>query len=83
MRPGEGMERGKIIQTTSKPPDAQRATGIFHSLRDPKHGSKLHMMTHCVSIEKRNEILMAEGLDFNLLKNLKIVHLGGATSCRR
>merc|ERR1711957_1156235 len=56
---------------------------IYHLDATTKKGSKLNIMTPCVPIEKRNDILVAEGLDFNLLKNLKIVHLAGVTSCRR
>mmetsp|Transcript_83526 Transcript_83526/g.132013 ORF Transcript_83526/g.132013 Transcript_83526/m.132013 type:complete len:896 (+) Transcript_83526:2-2689(+) len=48
-----------------------------------KRGSEVHMMTHSVPVEKRNSLLLEEGLDVNDLKNLKIVHYAGNTSVRR
>jgi len=46
-------------------------------------GSELHMMTHCVTLEERNERLAEEGLDVSSLNNLNIVHHFGNTSVRR
>lgn len=50
-------------------------------LVDP--GSEVHMMTHCVPVEKRAERLLEDGLDTNDLVNIKLVHHFGNTSVRR
>lgn len=46
-------------------------------------GTEVHMMTHCVDVERRNERLMEEGLDVKTLQNVRLVHHGGNTSVRR
>eukprot|EP00930_Biecheleria_cincta_P001560 TRINITY_DN102696_c0_g1_i1.p1 TRINITY_DN102696_c0_g1~~TRINITY_DN102696_c0_g1_i1.p1 ORF type:complete len:931 (-),score=142.35 TRINITY_DN102696_c0_g1_i1:187-2604(-) len=46
-------------------------------------GSEVHMMTHCVPLDKRNERLLDDGLDVRQLMNLSIVHQYGNTSVRR
>lgn len=45
-------------------------------------GSEVHIMTHCVPKEKRNEQLMDEGLDVSSL-NIRLVHHFGNTSVRK
>jgi hypothetical protein len=46
-------------------------------------GSEVHMMTHCIPIEKRNAQLMEEGLNIDDLTNIRIRHFAGNTSVRR
>lgn len=48
-----------------------------------KKGSEVHLMTHSVPVERRNQALLEEGLDVNDLKNLKLLHYAGNTSVRR
>lgn len=46
-------------------------------------GSQVHMMTHAVPIERRNQQLLEEGLNVADLRNISISHYAGNTSVRR
>jgi len=47
------------------------------------HRSEVHMMTHCVPVDRRNAMLLDEGLDVCQLRNITLVHHEGNTSVRR
>jgi len=46
-------------------------------------GSEVHTMTHSVPAERRNEMLLDEGLNVDELINVRLVHQWGSTSSRR
>lgn len=46
-------------------------------------GTEVHTMTHLIPIEKRNAVLLDEGLDVSTLERIRLVHHKGNTSVRR
>lgn len=77
----EPQKKREIILFCGWRRDVRDILQQLDKLVDP--GSEVHMMTHSVPVEKRNERLHEDGFDVDDLNNIRLVHHYGNTSVRR
>lgn len=87
------VEAGDLPEAETPPIETERILicGWRRDIRDilkvldcvVSKGSEVHMMTHCLPVDARNDLLKEEGLDVEDLKNISIKHFHGNTSVRR